>query len=374
MKKLIYTFILFTGMFMPVKSQTLSVQYLTEGVYGIDANRANWNNLLRTDANLPLLWGGSLQAAFIYIYKLKDYRVADDWLTFSNIEEDSNLSALAIAGYNQPIGNYSNLFVGVRNMNEDYFATPVTAYFTNSSCGIYPTLSLNFPIANYPVSSFALHYTFANEKWGMQATLYNGVGYNGWTKRNNPFIIRPRKDGVFGLLEFNLNREYGTYCSGVAIHNRLYRDDDILEQEESTQQNTDIETSLTSQEVCSKEVSTVWWIYGEQQLWRNNTSRLYAIAQYSHSFNKNTFCRDYGGAGLLWENQRKEALTHRLGVMAMAAKLNCEINKQELAFEVSYQLEYKNYLFNPALHFVRNCATIQPVVMLRLGFTFEILK
>lgn len=357
---------------MPVKGQTLSVQYLTEVQYGFNQNRANWSNLLRTDVTVPLFWGASLEAAFIHIYKLKDYRVSDDWLTFSNIEEDSNISALAIAGYNQPIGDGSNLFIGVRNMNEDYFTTPVTAFFTNSSCGIYPTISLNLPIANYPVSSFAIHYAMQSEKWGVKGSLYNGVGYNGWRSDNNPFMIRPRKDGIFGLLEFNLNREYGTYCSGVAIHNRLYSDDAILEQEQQTGENTNFKTTLASQAEESKQITTVWWLYGEQRLWQNSNSALYGIAQYSHSFNANTLCRNYGGAGLLWQCESRAEMKHGVGIMAMYASINDAACNHEFTTEVSYLLAYKNFMLQPALHLIHNKSTLQPVAMLRLGYNFSV--
>ena len=71
----------------------------------------------------------------------------------------------------------SSLFIGIRNVNEDYFTSPCTALFTNSSCGIFPTISANYPIANYPVASVGIDYKLNLNKWFLETSIYNGTGY-----------------------------------------------------------------------------------------------------------------------------------------------------------------------------------------------------
>lgn len=92
----------------------------------------------------------SIEASTISIAKTREERLVDDLQTFSNIEEDNLPLALAVCGANWQINDKHSLFFGIRNMNEDYFTSPVTSFFTNSSCGVYPTISANYDIANTP--------------------------------------------------------------------------------------------------------------------------------------------------------------------------------------------------------------------------------
>ena len=60
------------------------------------------------------------------------------------------LAALAVLGYMHE-WKEAHLFVGVRNVNEDFFTSDVTSLFTNGSCGIFPTIAASYPIANFPL-------------------------------------------------------------------------------------------------------------------------------------------------------------------------------------------------------------------------------
>ena len=62
-------------------------------------------------------------------------------------------------GYTQKFKNQS-LFLGVRNMNEDYFTVPFTSFFTIISCGIFPTISIYYTIATYPLSSLSIYFVY----------------------------------------------------------------------------------------------------------------------------------------------------------------------------------------------------------------------
>ena len=51
--------------------------------------------------------------------------IIDDWQGFSNIDADNNFAMLAVLGYMHE-WNSGHLFVGVRNVNEDFFTSDVT--------------------------------------------------------------------------------------------------------------------------------------------------------------------------------------------------------------------------------------------------------
>lgn len=104
-----------------------------------------------------------MEMASISIAETHERPLIDDWQGFSNIEEENTPLALAVLGIRWQLKK-SFLFVGVRNLNEDYFTSPYTSLFTNSSCGIFPTLSVNYPIANYPLASIGIDYKYKGNR------------------------------------------------------------------------------------------------------------------------------------------------------------------------------------------------------------------
>lgn len=120
--------------------------------------RTNWVNLLRLNMRLPLANGkGAFEAATLHVAKTKEDTILADWQGFSNIEADNMFAAIAVLGYMHTWRN-AHLFVGVRNVNEDFFTSNETLLFTNSSCGIFPTIAASYPIANYPFSGLTLYF------------------------------------------------------------------------------------------------------------------------------------------------------------------------------------------------------------------------
>ena len=103
---------------------------------------------------------------------------------FSNIEEKNLPFAPAVLGLEYRTSR-SSLFLGIRNVNEDYFTSPCSSFFTNSSCGIYPTLSANYPLANYPKSALGLDYKLNYKDWTMEVSVYNGTGHQALAGKSN---------------------------------------------------------------------------------------------------------------------------------------------------------------------------------------------
>lgn len=174
MNKTIMTLILAVAYCVGAQPQSFGGCFTTEGQYAVRGS-ANWVNLLRLDFSMPLAHGaGSIEAATIHAFKTHD-PIVGDWQTFSNIETSNLAAAIAVLGYRHAWRNAS-LFVGVRNVNEDFFTSPLTSLFTNSSCGLFPTIAASYPIANYPFSGLTLYMDVGRAGWLFRNSVYNGVG------------------------------------------------------------------------------------------------------------------------------------------------------------------------------------------------------
>lgn len=175
-------------------------------------------NLLRLELTLPLWKEGSLEAATIHVAKTNAC-IIDDWQTFSNIEGENDFAAIAVLGYMHMWKNV-RLFAGVRNVNEDFFTSDITSLFTSSSCGIFPTISASYPIANYPLSGLTVYFDVSFGGWFFKNSLYNDSGYNDWIRHDNLFLVRPQQDDVFDMAQLEYDYKSGHYFDGGAVHSR----------------------------------------------------------------------------------------------------------------------------------------------------------
>ena len=155
--------------------------------------RARTTHLLQLHADVPLSRTLSVQMSSISTLSSKKLLDIFEMQGYSNIETFGlNIPfALTVAGITwQPDGRHS-LFAGIRRTDEDYFCNDGLGLFTNSSCGIFPTISWNFPIGTFPYAAMGIHYVYDVEKLCLQASLYNGVGNYRFTGRDNVFRICP---------------------------------------------------------------------------------------------------------------------------------------------------------------------------------------
>lgn len=308
--------------------------------------RYNCANLLRLQASLPIAHGFSVDVGSLSTFMTAKESIGDDLQTFSNLDAERIPFALSVCGVNWNAGDHHSLFLGIRNMNEDYFCSPVTSFFTNSSCGVYPTISANYDIANYPVASMGAHYKFestigSNEANGsivFQTSLYNGKGYNHFTGRENVFRFCPKNDGLFGLAEVSYRRRRSCYFVGNAVYWGGSSSNNI------------------------KGVSLSPWAYAEQRI----TDRLSLIAGYSHTFGDDAACRDFAGLGGRYAWDRAE-----LGVFTDYANF---AEGSEWATEFTCKVTLTPHFFlQPSVHAIfmpEATTTFQGAATLRLGVAF----
>lgn len=177
----------------------IAVAFTTEGSWNMAEGKVNWENCLNMDAQVPL-WKGAVGEAGVLanqntrLGKGKCWTVLDDPQSFSNIQTDEQIPlSPAVVGISQKISDHLTAFLGVRNMNVDYFTTPLTSLFINSSYGIFPTLADNCSLANYPEAALCLHLVWTpGNHLTIKNSLYNGRASHHW---DEAFRFRPSKDG-----------------------------------------------------------------------------------------------------------------------------------------------------------------------------------
>lgn len=262
----------------------------------------------------------------------KEETILADWQGFSNIEADNMFAAIAVLGYMHTWRN-AHLFVGVRNVNEDFFTSNETLLFTNSSCGIFPTIAASYPIANYPFSGLTLYFDVTRGPWTFRNSLYNGTGYNGWKGNDNPFLVRPKRDGVFNISQLEYSAHDARYFAGLTVHTRQHltceqepfgtKDGAVNELSRADKRfsgtvnrSSDAEKGSSASEDDGEEVVSTdkttdkttfaWWLYGEQPVWTAGDRSVVCMAQYSENTSRKNKCYRYAEMGCAYRDSLNE--------------------------------------------------------------------
>lgn len=323
-----------TANVMAQKNDKREIEFGMEFITELQAtNKGDLNNanLLRLEASLPVSRNLSIEAASISTYMTASESIGDDLQTFSNLDAGNIPFALSMCNVAWQINDNHSLFLGIRNMNEDYFSNDVTSFFTNSSCGIFPTISANYPIANYPVASMGVHYRYEveseNRCFAVQTSLYNGTGYNRFTGRENVFRVCPKSDGVFGVAEVSYTRGGSSYFLGNALH-------------------------------CKERISASPWFYTEQSI----TSHLTLLAGYSHAFTAAAECKDFVGLGALYEVGKCQ-----LGAFTDYANFT---ERNEYATELTCKIPVFQHLdIQPTVHVITTDCSLQCAATVRVALS-----
>lgn len=315
---------------------TFGLEYTAE--LQTDFQECIFTNLLQLNATLPVVKGLNIELASQSTVRSREDRLIDDLQGFSNIDAENAAFYLSVAGLSWQIDDSHSLFAGVRRMDEDYFATDVMSLFTNSSCGVLPTLSANAPIPIFPVSSLGVHYGYTSEHWGCMASLYNGTGYQDFAGRCNVFRFCPKSDGAFALAQGEYRQGGSRYFLGGALHVGGTEFGEIVSE--------------------NHDVRTVVWTYAEQKV----TSGLTLLGIYSHAFGDNVYCPNFAAIGARYDFPHATLglvtdYTRVFGVDEWATEFTCDL---PLTGAVSLQ---------PTLHVVRTGSDTSCVGLMRLTVT-----
>jgi hypothetical protein len=202
------------------------------------------------------------------------------------------------------------------------------ALFTNSSCGIFPTLSFNFPIATFPEAAWGIHYKYDTEPLCLQASLYNGAGNHRFSGRNNVFRFCPQSDGIFAIGQAEYRYRDCHYYLGASLHTE-----------------PDVRPSV--------------WSYAEQALAPNLT----LLAAYGHTFGRDNVCNNFYGLGAKYGIKNTE-----FGLFTDYTNID---DIHEWATELICSHQFTNYLtVKPVLHILHTDGDTKCIGMLRVDFTF----
>lgn len=343
MRKLLFLCLL-TGYSTCTSAQTIQALYTSEGQFNFKKD-FNWVNLLRLEGTFQ--WGRHVTAemATLHIIRSKGKSIADDWQTFSNIESENLPCGIALLGIKYATRRYK-WFAGIRNVNEDYFTEPGTSLFTNSSNGIFPTLSTSLPLANYPLSAMAIHFVYEDSIADVQASIYNGQAYNGWKKRDNPFHIT-KNDGVYGMAEVTLKeKDKGRFRTGIGIHYGR--------------------TATASTE----KIRGAWWFYTEHPVIETRKSTTYLLLQYSKSFGQDKTCKQFAEIGCV-------AYLRDKGSSQMGASLQHATFTygEEWSGELTYHRTLNGAIdLQPSFQVIKNSNGCYTILSMRLYLSLNLLK
>lgn len=308
-RKLLFFFVYILYGVLPLCAQNLSFSYDGELQYDFGSGFQSVH-LVWLEAEHSLNTSLSAQVSGFSLAMTHESPLVADLQGVSNLDAENTLFAIAVADLKWQINEKHSLYVGIRNMNEDYFNSSVSSFFCNPSCGIFPTISFNYPIANYPYASMGMHYSFKNEHFHLQSSLYNGIGYKRLTGRMNQFRFCPQGDGLFALAQVECRKAGNSFFLGSCVY------DDVL----------------------SSTINSSVWSYAEPRV----TDNLHLIFSYSHAFDSSSLCRDYAAIGCVWSCGKFD-----LGLHSDYARF---YNAEEFATELTLQWSVNSY------------CTIQPVL------------
>lgn len=321
-KFLFLSFVLSFSCSPKLNAQQMGIGLDTELQFAADGY-TNFVNLLSLEVDCPVNDHLRVSAASISTFNTRSESLLDDLQGFSNIEADNQLLTLAVAGIGWSPNDRHSFFLGVRNVNEDYFTSDVTSLFINSSCGIFPTIACNMDIANYPLASMGLHYSYSIPKFCLQASVYNGQAYDQWTGRDNLWRVTPHSDGLFMITQGDWQMGAGHYFVGAALHSGPL--------------------CKSSGPLDSASPQTALWAYTEQSL----TDRLSLIADYSHAFGRGSECTDFVGIGAQYAWSKST-----LGLFSDYVRFR---NDSEWATELTYKYDLNSILFiQPSIQLIHH--------------------
>ncbi|MCQ2110983.1 MAG: hypothetical protein MJY79_05780 [Bacteroidaceae bacterium] len=327
------------GSHLTFAQPTFGLQYATELQTDFKGG-FNMPGLLRLEAEVPVGNSVSFQAASISIGKTRNERLINDFQVFSNIEEENLPFGLAVMNVVYRPGNRHEFYVGVRNINEDYFTSPITSLFTNSSCGVFPTISTNYDIANYPLASVGIHYAYCSDNLQILSSIYNGSGYSSPWGKEHVFQFNPARDGLFVMGQIGYESTQASFYMGGCLHTRT----ETLSRAET----------LSHAETLSR--AETLWGYTECSL----TQDLSLIAGCSHAFGSQVSCSDFLGIGFLYAIPKAG-----LGLYTDYARMD---EGYECATELTCRIHVSEHLdLQPTIHWINQKEMKALVSLLRLS-------
>lgn len=261
---------------------------MTEGEWSMTNGKTSWINYLEAGVDVGLWKGAAFEGMAIATYQAGG-AVDNDNLGLSNIYTDENKPLrLMQASLRQVLGKYFSVSLGLRNVDADYFTTPATGLFTGAANADYPILSLNYPLATFPLSAMGIHVEcLPMNGLTLKASVYNGVASDAF---NRQFRFCPASDGVFslGCISYELpskGEQAASYTLGYVYGKTPSEDGSVHEKE------------------------TGFWGLLEQPLVLLGKSQLVLLGQGAAMTSRDIPCNGYWGGGLVMNRIARNDMT-----------------------------------------------------------------
>lgn len=312
--------------------------------------KANWVNLLSISYNTDIWRGGELDVQTVSVFKTRKNRILDDIQIFSNIEEKNLVLSLFIAGYKQAMDRLQ-IFGGIRNLNEDYFNDDLTSLFTNSSCGIFPTISLNFPVPDFPMSSIGIHVEYElDNKLALKSSVYNGVAGFVFSDSQSLFDINLNKNGFFNISQLTYSEDEADKLLLVNVGGLFH----------SAYSNiTDDRQNML------RKLNYTLWGSAEFGVISSDRVDISSLLQLSYASRHLNFCEFYGAAGFVAHNLVPMRVENKVGVVVNYASFQ---TVNEKGVELTWKVAAARWLTcQTSFHGIKTGHKYHQALMLRLS-------
>jgi porin len=266
-----------------------------------------------------------------------------DFQVANNIEAEAHTRLYEI--WYEHRFDFWSVLVGQHDLNSVFAVSEIGTFFINSSFGIQPDLSANFPASIFPLATLG---TVISWKLTKNTTLKHAI-YDGdpGSESDNPNSLKWRISKNEGALLIN---EIQHVVKNDSLQKSVYK----LGFWKHTQDQL-LDTKLFSN-------SHGIYFISDHVLQERNTHKVSAFTQVGFGLNKHTPVKSYFGGGLLYQGVSSKrtndgiglALGHTVFSNAYTSNFKGKI-QNETAFELSYQwVTAGRWVFQPNVQYILN--------------------
>lgn len=226
--------------------------------------------------------------------------ITHDLQGISAIEAGNHPVLLWELWYHQQFGKFG-IRGGLQNMNDNFMNHPYIENFSGGSYNMFPTLSLNYSLANYPDAGLGILSSYQiNKNWYLISSLFNGrVAYIDDDIVNIPFRLNIRDDGILSLTELKYispatKRLSSVYGFGIAYHNKNLP--------AISNRNKNYRNNYT------------FYSFGEHDIYKTSTKKAGVFLQASYAPKDRNMAYAYSGVGFIMDGFFTSSHTDKAGI------------------------------------------------------------
>ena len=273
----------------PVSSRVgWNLTAMTEGEWNMTSGNTSWVNYLEVGVDVGLWKGASFEGMAIATWQTGGAGDGDNLGVSLIVTDEIRPCRVMQASLRQSFGECFFVSIGLRNVDADYFITPATGLFTGAADADYPILSLNYPLATFPLGAMGVHLEYLPvSRLTLKASVYNGVASDDFDRQ---FRFCPSGDGIFtmGSISYEIpskGEQAANYTIGYVYGKTPSEDRSVHERE------------------------TGFWALLEQPLLMVGKSQLVLLGQGAAMTRRYVPCNGYWGGGLVMNRIARNDMT-----------------------------------------------------------------